>query len=186
MGLDQYVFRVTKPKLEDRVYTAEELGNMGLNKAFYHEAEKDMSLIKELLPYTEIRDVRSHFLNTEKIIQDYNLPSDAYISYMGPNGMKMRGHNEEEQFISQEEIDKKYVLTKELPCYIWHTEEVQYWRKNYELQDWIANVLKKTIENTGYYRLNKTIIHRLNGRFDADVPEESKTKESALFYHEWY
>lgn len=186
MGLDQCVYRVTKPKLANRVYTSEEISDMGLNKAYYHEAENDIDLIKELLPYTEIRDVRGHFLNTEKIIADYNLPKDAYIGYMGPDGMRMRGHNGEEQFISHDEMDKKYILTKDVPCYIWHAEEVAYWRKNYALQDWIPIALKRSVENTGYYRLTKTIIHRLNSRFNADVPEESKTKESALFYWEWY
>ena len=186
MGLDQYVFRVSKPNLEDRVYTAEELGNMGLHKAYYHDAEQDMHLIKELLPYTEIRNVRSNFLNKTQIIADYNLPEDSYVGYMGADGMRMHSPDGVTQFISQEEIDKKYILTEELPCYIWHAEDVAYWRKNYALQDWIPIALKRSVENTGYYRLTKTIIHRLNSRFNADVPEEGKTKESALFYWEWY
>lgn len=189
MGLDQYIYRAKKPKLENKVYTAEELANMNLHKAWAHEVIEDRDLIEQLLPYTQIIQAQSNFLNSKQIIVDYNLPENSYLGYIGPDGIQMYGKDENgnsvSQFITQDEVDKKYVLTETLPCYVWDTEEIQYWRKCYDIQDWIYEHIDG-VQNTGYYMLDADLIREFNKEFDEDIPKEDPDEESALFYYEWY
>lgn len=190
MGLDQSIYRIKKPNLEDRVYTSAEISDLDLRSVAVSDFEENESLFKQLLPYVVKRDVECQFYDKEKMIADYNLPKDSYIWRYTFYDISLCGHNENgervEKTISNEEVEEKYTLTKIVPHYIWYAEEEYYWRKDYEVSDWIANNMKCNVENTGYYRLNKTIISRLNRKFKTDIPEESATKESALFYWEWY
>ena len=179
MGLDQYIFRISKPQLEDRLYKNDELS--GFCKAAAQDFETNECLYKQLKPYVVKRDIECQLYDTEKMIADYNLPKDSYISMYSTNGIRIGG-----QDISHEEVDRKYNKTEVVSHYIWIEKEEAYWRKNYELADWMSKNIKGGTENCGYYRLNKTLIKRLNSKFKANVPAESATEECALFYWEWY
>lgn len=144
-----------------------------------------MGLYNHVEPYAVKRDVICQLYNVKKMIEDYNLPQDSYISVRGPEGIII-GRNGVNQNISDAEIREKYIKTEVIPHYIWKEEEEYYWRKNYELADWMSQNIKGGTENCGYYRLNKTLIKRINSKFKAKVPAESATEESALFYWEWY
>jgi hypothetical protein len=189
MGLDQYIFRVKKPNLEDRVYTHEELGNLCLHSAYLKDVAEAPELIEQLIPYAVVRNVEAQFINKAKIIEDYNLPDNAYISYMSSVEVKYRGKDNDGNDISvtidYNEIEKKYIATEILPCYVWDAEEIQYWRKEYDLQDWIYQNINN-VQNTGYYILNAEMIRELNSLFDEHLPKEDPDDESALFYWEWY
>ena len=71
MGLDMYVYRVRKPKLEERTYTAEEISKMGLSSVNVDEVKHEASLLAQILPYTVVRNVTDGYFNKEKIIEDY-------------------------------------------------------------------------------------------------------------------
>lgn len=194
MGLDMYIYRVRKPQLEERTYTAEELGHMGYSSVGVNYVDAEKSLFEQILPYMVIRNVTDDYINKEKIIVDYNLPEDSYISMMGNDGVKLRGTNDSgesvSQFISMDELDKKYTITKTVPTYIWRTEEEAYWRKHYDLQEWFYNIIEDAhdthVENCGYYVLDADLIAEMNAKFDEHVPEEDPTDDEALVYHEWY
>lgn len=179
MGLDQYVFRISKPQLEEREYISDELS--GYTRVSAKDFETNVGLYKAIKPYAVKRDVICELYDTEKMIADYNLPKDSYIYMYSPNGIRIGG-----QDISSEEVDRKYTKTEVVSHYIWIEKEEAYWRKNYELADWMSQNIKGGTENCGYYRLNKTLINRLNSKFKANVPAESATEECALFYWEWY
>lgn len=188
MGLDQYIFRVKKLELADRLYTSEELSTMGLDKIPAEHFDNEM--YKQLKPYAVKRDVLCKLYDTAKIIEDYNMPNGSHIwSYCG-NEITIGGYDANNQrvdkTITRDEIERKYIKTEIIPYYIFSTEEVWYWRKNYDLAEWLDDNMKCTRENTGYYKLTKTLIKRINSKFKAKIPEESATKESALFYWEWY
>lgn len=190
MGLDQYIYRVKKPQLEERVYKGEEITSTpGMYYTFLRDAEQDFDLIEQLIPYTAIRDVESNFINSKKIREDYNLPENAYISYMSSAEITYTGKDENgnhvERAISMREIEEKYIITSVLPAYIWESEEVQYWRNYYELQDWIYDHIDG-VQNTGYYILDADLIRELNKELYEHVPKEDPDDESALFYWEWY
>lgn len=188
MGLDQYIFRIKKLELADRLYTSEELSEMGLNKIPAEDFHQEM--YEQLKPYAVKRDVLCKFYDVEKMITDYNLPNGSRIwSYCGSE-ITIGGydaHNQRvDKTITRDEIDRKYTKTEIVPHYIFSTEEVWYWRKNYDLAEWLDANIKCKLENTGYYKLTKTLIKRINSKFKAEIPEESATKESAMFYWEWY
>lgn len=190
MGLDQYIYRVRKPQLEERVYTSFEIDSMtNMRRAFLEDAEQEMELIEQLLPYTVIRDVESRFINSKKIFEDYNMPDNAHMCYMSNIEITYAGTDANgkriEHTISMREIEEKYTVTKVLPCYIWESEEIQYWRKHYELQDWIYAHING-VQNTGYYILDNELIREMNKEFDEHIPKEDPDDESALFYWEWY
>ena len=190
MGLDQYIFRIKKLELTDRLYTSEELNSMGFNKIDAESFEECSEMYKQLKPYAVKRDVLCKLYDTAKIIEDYNMPNGSHIwSYCG-NEITIGGYDANNQrvdkTITRDESERKYIKTEIIPHYIFSTEEVWYWRKNYDLAEWLDANLKCSLENTSYYKLTKTLIKRINSKFKAEIPEESATKESALFYWEWY
>lgn len=194
MGLDQYIYRVKKPQLEDRTYTAEEISNMGLASANVDEVKYEASLIAQILPYTVVRNVTDGYINKEKIIKDFNLPKDSYIGMWSARGIDIGAVDDngvyKNAFVSKQDIEEKYTIIKTVPTYIWKMEEEAYWRKHYELQDWFYEAIEDTydehVENCGYYVLNAEMIAEMNARFDEHVPEEDPTDDEALVYHEWY
>lgn len=190
MGLDQYIYRVSKPNLENRMYTAEEIALIGnLHRVSVVDFETKDCLFEELTPYVIKRDVECEFYDVEKMIADYNLPKNSYIWRYSGGGITIGGRDENGKKIDQEifnnEIREKYTKTEIIPCYIWKAEEVQYWRKHYDLQDWIYDSIDE-VENTAYRILSADLIEDLNETFGEDIPTEEPTDKSALFYWEWY
>lgn len=189
MGLDQNIYRIKKPNIDNRVYTTEEISAMGLSKSSVTEFENCVNLLGQLTPYIVKRDVECKFYDVDKMIADYNLPKDSYIWKYGFGGINICGKTENgeriDKAISDNELQEKYIKMETLPHYIWKEEEVQYWRKNYELQDWIYEHIN-TADNTAYCLLNTYLINELNATFGEDIPVEEPTDESALFYWEWY
>lgn len=188
MGLDMWIRRVRKPNLEDKVYTAKEIYDMGYSMASIHETESDSS-IEQLLPYTVVRNVLTDYYDKEKMIADYNLPKGSSIGMYSSEGIRISGINKDgervSQFISDKEISEKYTITKSVPHYIWMESEEAYWRKHYDLQDWFYENLED-VENCGYYILNADLIAEMNEEFNESVVEDDPTDDEALFYHEWY
>jgi hypothetical protein len=171
------------------VYTAEELYGMGYSMADIEEVEQDKSTIEQLLPYTIVRNVLTNYYNKAKMIKDYKLPKNSSIGMYSNTGIQISGFNESgervSQFISTEDIEEKYTITKSVPHYIWKESEEAYWRKHYELQDWFYENLEN-VENCGYYILDADLIAKMNEKFHESVVEDDPTDEEALFYHEWY
>lgn len=190
MGLDQYIYRISKPNLEDKVFTISELGSMGCVPIPATDFEANTNLYRQLKPYTVKRNVERMYYKVAEMIADYNLPSNSYIWYQSFDKIALQGTdvngNSVSQDISTREVNSKYIGTEIVPYYIFSEEEEAYWRKNWDLVDWLEHAMKKPIENTGYYRLNATLIHRINSKFGSHVTEESATEDSAMFYWHWY
>lgn len=189
MGLDQYIYRISKAELEDRVYKVDEFNHTNLSRLSVSDFERDRGLCNQLRPYAVKRNVECKLYDVDKMIEDYSLPKDSYIWRYGGGGITIGGKTEDGESINQditnEEIELKYTKTEIIPYYIWAQEEVQYWRKNYKLQDWAYDNLDG-IDNTAYCVLNSELIEEINYKFDEDIPAEDATEDSALFYWEWY
>ena len=189
MGLDQYIYRIKKLELSERLYTSEELGAMDLNKIVVEDFENHKELYGQLEPYAVKRDVLCKLYDIEKMIADYNLPGNSHIWRYCGNEITISGYDANnqriDQTISYDEINRKYTKTEIIPYYLFSTEEVCYWRKHYDLQDWVYENIDN-VDNTAYCILDTGLIQDLNEIFDADIPVEEPTDESALFYWEWY
>lgn len=91
--------------------------------------------------------------------------------------------------LTQEEIKNQFTDVREEDVLVYSKEEVAYWRKDYDVQDFFHDALGH-VENTGYYRLDESVICDFN--FEAAIsrwqslPIEAPTEDSALFYWEWY
>lgn len=188
MGLDMWIRRVRKPSLDDKVYTTQELYDMGYSVVGVEDIDNDASM-EQLLPYTVVRNVLTDYYDKEKMIADYNLPKNSSIGMCSSEGIRISGFNQDgervSQFISDKDIKEKYTITKSVPNYIWKESEEAYWRKHYSLQDWFYNNLED-VENCGYYILDADLIAEMNATFDESVAEDDPTDDEALFYHEWY
>ena len=129
MGLDQSIYRVSKPDLENKIYTMAEIRQIeNLCSVSVADFNHDIHLLRQLMPYVTKRDVECEFYDVEKMITDYNLPKNSHIWSYGNNGITIGGYDENgsrvDQSISDYEVKNKYIKTDILPHYIWKQEEI--------------------------------------------------------------
>ena len=131
MGLDQYIFRIKKANLEDRIWDTNELKERGCTYA-YTGADDGLSKDAPVIQYAQKLDVRFECYDTKKIIADYNLPEDSRIDWSMLNSIRLIGHRDGEtirQEITNDEVKEKYTVNRVIPCYVWSEDEIAYWRK---------------------------------------------------------
>ena len=69
-------------------------------------------------------------------------------------------------------------------------ENINYWRKDYELQDYISQMFDYDIQNCEYKKLNIDQVYQImdydesNQRMASAIEDE--TEDCAYFYVEWY
>lgn len=186
MGLDMSIYRCSRPIVDDtRIYDREELPGIILS-----EEDIGEDMYAQLAPYCEKVRMLNSYYDMEKIRKDYGFSDHAYISMLSSDGIKVSddcSSKSKEVNLSAKEIKEKYVLDKIEMCYYTSAEEVAYWRKNYDIQDWFHNNLSSTVENTGYYLLDRELLEDFNEEYPNDaVQVEEPNETSALFYWEWY
>lgn len=190
MGLDSYIYRVKKPEgLADKVYSRDELGNMGLH-AILAEYQDD-PLICELKPYCVTVRVESLYINMQSIRDAYDFSEDADVVAQHSDGSivvyeKRPNGIEHSQEISGTEMRDKHLLNLVDEHIVFRKERIAYWRKDYNIEAFFANKHDGGIENTGYYILDLETIKEFNSRFSPKLPEEAPSEDSALYYWEWY
>lgn len=189
MGLDMYVYRIQKPGLDaEKVYDRNEIEGVVL-----HKDEIGEPMYRQLLPYCDELRVIIHYYDLDKIKEDYGL-SEVYVSgysYDDKGGRTfISGVKNGENFraeIEDDVIQEKYIINKEELCYVCHTDEVQYWRKEYDIQDWLHDSIGCNVENTGYYILDEELRSNFNSEFpEVPLPNEKTPDQYAYFYWEWY
>lgn len=185
MGLDMNIYRCRRPVVDDtRIYDREELNGIILNEEDIKE-----EMYAQLIPYcVKVRILNSYY-DMEKIRKDYGLSDQAHICMLSYEGIGISNHPNKSKDIkiSREEINEKYTLNKIEMCYFTETEEVAYWRKNYDIQGWFHDNISSNVENTGYYLLDEELLEDFNAAYPDDaVQVEAPDETSALFYWEWY
>ena len=158
MGLDSYVFRVTKPEgLEDRVYSLDEIKALGLSA--YLAKYQDEPIFRELKPYCVKVRIDAPYINLQSIREAYGFGEDAdvvaqcsdgtiTVSERRPDGSYHR------QEISGAEMREKHLVNRVEVHNAFRKERVAYWRKDYEIEDFFMEKHEYGIENTGYYILD--------------------------------
>ena len=184
MGLDMAIRRVSKPRLEEgMVYDFEELDGICLRDEF-----KKNPAYCQVLPYTLPAEVRTEYCDLKKIIEDYGLASNSYISMYSTAGIRVsEPYSQKKVDISWEDAGSMYTYATVETCYICDCEDVRNWRKAYDIQDWFHEHLECEIENTGMYLLSDDVIKAFNGAFpEFAISSEEIDPEKPLFYWEWY
>lgn len=184
MGLDMEIRRISKPHVDDSViYDRVDIGGIILD-----EDELKEPMYRQLAPYVQQIQVRSQYYDMEKIRKDYKLSDDSYISMMSAYRIAITDRETKKTVeISNEDIERKYTIERVEKRFVCDSEEVWYWRKAYDIQDWFHENIDGEVENTGFYILSVEQVLNFNkvfreDRFGAEEPDE----ESALFYWEWY
>lgn len=110
-------------------------------------------------------------------VSDFSLKGDKFIVEVlfrsDPETIKIPNNDIRDKY-SYSQIDNMYAV---------EMTEVNYWRKNYKLQDAFYNELG-FVENTGYHKVNSDFIERQNLLPDGE--EYSLLDGEAFFYYEWY
>ena len=184
MGLDMEIRRISKPHKEDSVvYNSYDIQGVILT-----EEELTDPMYRQLAPYTQPMLVRSQYYDMEKIRKDYHLSDDSYISALNAFRISVTDRKTKKTVdISSNEIEQKYTLELVQKRFVCESEEVKYWRKAYDIQDWFHEHIEDVVENTGFYILSGKLLLQFNKAFREDaIPAEEPDEESALFYWEWY
>lgn len=191
MGLDQYLYRVSKigdglaKRLEGK-NTSDVSGYFILGRE-YIEDEEIQRTFKDLLPYfTKVRMLRTE-IDLDRIRRDNGIPQDAYWI----DSRHVGNERSEITFALPDGTDKtvewdaqRYTFEEPFDAYVCQKEEVYYWRKAYDVQDYIYDALKPTdVENCGYYLLSPDIINDMVERGFIDYCFDDS---GDIFYHEWY
>lgn len=189
MGLDMYVYSVHKPDLDTgKVYDRSDLKGTVIG-----EDEINEPMFRQLIPYCEKVRVVNHYYNMEKIGEDYDLTDARLGGWSCGDGTSITticGYKDgvrKSVEIPDDLIESKYTIDREEICYVCEEEEVHYWRKAYDIQDWFHDHIKEPVENTGYYILSEKMLKAFNRKFPQDkLPVEAPDETSALVYWEWY
>lgn len=186
MGLDMEIRRIYKPNYDpDKIYERKDI----IDGRIFSEEEIECPAFRQLAPYCQKLMIRTFHYDMEKIRADYRLSDSASISCIGSTGIVMfdRQKRNKSVSVSDDLIREKYTLEKVEECFVCLLDEVRYWRKAYDIQEWFYENLEEEIENTGYYRLSEEILEKFNEAWPDDAIEvEDLDEESALFYWEWY
>lgn len=209
MGLDMHLYAISRITAEEaEKYNGKPIDDIyddGISVINVDKSDKeDMEMIRGIMPYlTKVTAVGS-FLNVDKVRTENSIPDDAYISgesfsseyteYMFRND---KGFHKSVQ-IENSKLYSDYALHPMIEVYLFHKREIHYWRKYYELQSYIYDMLEEEngvyVMNCGYYPLTDGQIEEINeylkdhpygnGRVD-EIPERN-TEDEAIVYWEWY
>lgn len=184
MGLDMEIRRVTNPNLDDSVI----YNNQDISLVLLDKDELEMPMYRQLAPYVQLIQVRSQYYDMEKIRKDYDLSDASYISMMSAYRIAVTDREKKKTVeIDDYDIKTKYTVERVEPKYACQTEEVRYWRKAYDIQEWFHEHIEEDVENTGFYILSGAMLLAFNKAFPEDRIEAIEPdEEEALFYWEWY
>ena len=185
MGLDMWLRKVQKPEMDlSSIKTVEDASNAGLT---YIEKENlDTPAYEDLKDYVVTRTLAVEKIDLKKIMNDYDLDVIVGRSKCRDN-FGFSAKNGKKATISKKEMEEKYVFTEQQEFGLFQEEEVYYWRKAYDIQDFFYE--RHNVENCGYHAISKYDIEYLNEVFDEEVPTDcvdELNENEALFYHEWY
>ena len=191
MGLDQYLYRVSK--IDDGLAKRIEGKNRRDLQEYFIldsegvESDETQRMLKDLLPYlTKVKMLRTG-IDIERAKKDNNVEMDydwIGYHYSGDKraGLWFIGNVGAEELV---ECDvEQYEYEEPFEAYVCQKEEVYYWRKAYEVQDYVYDALKPTqVENCGYYLLSPDIINDMVERGFIDYCFDDS---GDILYHEWY
>ena len=196
MGLDMYLYKAKRPeyKKDEEFIDIEWLKRRGFTCIM---KEKINELEKALVPYCKEEAVMVKLLDKRQMILDYGCDPDSSelcMTFYTNNkvGYTIYSENEEpkEFKLTIEELAEKYEFESLEDVYVIRLENINYWRKDYELQDYISQMFDYDIQNCEYKKLNIDQVYQImeydesNQRMASAIEDE--TEDCAYFYVEWY
>lgn len=184
MGLDQYMFRVNKVKGVRKGRCYERDDSLLSNCIFIPADEIEEEMYVALKPFATPIKMSEQVYNMERIRKDYGLSDDAYIgSFIGGNITV--SDKEKRVEISEAEIHEKYITSVFRDVYVAQSEEIYYWRKDYQISDFLNDAIGP-VENCGFYAVNRDVAVDLL-EYDGSInPNDFPETDSNVMYHEWF
>jgi hypothetical protein len=139
----------------------------------------------------------SSAINMDKIRKDYNLKETANIASLCSvidketknitSEYQIRDDKDEsvDIGISETQIKDKYTTVDYQKKYVCKCEQLYYWRKNYEISDFL-NEEFINLENCGFYPIDRTLAEYLQDIDRKINPLDFPETDSNIMYHEWY
>ena len=187
MGLDMYIYKASKPtEINDSIiHNYQNLSDKGYSMYDVSDVENE-AWFAALMPFcVKVRCVAEYY-DIARIAEAYELGENAHWCGFGPDGTYFIGSNKEVA-ISDEEV-QKFCIEKEKEWYVTSIDEVDYWRKNYKLQEALYKAYNKkgiAVENCGYYKLDDEILEIIKKLSGHECNLDMYNTET-LMYHEWY
>lgn len=192
MGLDMFLYGVKRVKEEDvpSVVTEEWIENTGLRNA-----DIDRINAKDLLPYSVVRTVLAKVTDYDKIKRAYGIPENAIHGGWCCSSSKGfvlffydEEHNQAVVSTTKKELDEKFTKTVEKKAIVFSIEELAYWRKNYDLQDFFYENLESP-GNVTFSELSQETLGKLKSwlsRRNLDKQKIFSKGYDAKMYYEWW
>ena len=203
MGLDMYLFRISKLNNEDiqevDKMSAQDLDESGYFVVTWNEGdERNDNLLRYVKPYMHFVKRDQSYINMLSLKEACGVPENARKTGEAwgevNHELWFRDENNKQYkvelntFLQDSGNRKKVVETHQDNIGVCKKWEVAYWRKAYDLRDALHLHSEVPIENCGYYVLNHDMIEDIV-KDRPDLEEELKqgdTEDSGIFYHEWY
>lgn len=142
MGLDQYIFHVTKTHYDEQhTFNRSDLSDHVLIPA----GEIDLPMYACLKPYCQKLKVLNEYYDVAKMRADHGLSDDAFIWRYTADSITI-GDGKHDVEIDDETVRQKYTIQKVEEEYVCHTHEVYYWRKAYDVRETWMRFRKKSNE----------------------------------------
>jgi hypothetical protein len=193
MGLDQYIYRISKITEEDIAnIKSGSVKQFAIIDLYTPEEEELVELIKDYI-YIEERDVECY--NRDKVKDYFNIPDSAYLMSASQSGGSYIWRFKESNSDKTYEVDvysvtdkSKVSVTKHIKTAYIKETEIGYWRKDYKLREKMYNACDHAIRNCGYYPLNKEMIKIVRRDKTQIISREelTSTKDVIICYLEWY
>ena len=192
MGLDSYIFKVKAPTAEQmrrvKYCTWDNIGEkLNLTAIAVDDFKNLPDHIAELSAYGKPAVLPRVIFQFENWCIDHGLDSEKVNGWWsGPTGFNIFVGSEdgsEEFHISLDEI-KSYEAEIQQQAILFSSDEIQFWRKNYKVQDYFYE--NYNIDNCKYVEITKDDLKYIRDRIDAYTSVPKLAEDEHLFYYEWY
>lgn len=194
MGLDQYLYKVSEvTDRELKMLQYRSIYNLPSTKrcSFCAIPCNDSNSIAEIKHLCKKAMFIESYTDMEQICLDFNIPKDAYYTGFVSSSEGYRytftyDGKEAKVQLSEQEMDK-YTLYCPVECYVYKTQKIAYWRKNYTLDDAMRTSSQKGVENCKYVICNEKMLQLAvdEGVSYEDITIEDNEK-SEICYYVWY
>jgi hypothetical protein len=217
MGLDMYMYKVDRlAESEAARLNQMDSDDVGGCYSPYHYIRKDVvdenpEPYSDLIPFFRQVKLLTQEFNYAKCFKDHHIhPNEEIVgSHQSSKSIGFLFANGHRLELSDDEFEK-YIDSVDRDFYIWKAEEVAYWRKAYDLHDFLetsrilirGHQMRKngtnpteedlhnwTTANCGYYLLSEEEKQALeNYLHDRDMEpiDELHAQSANLFYHAWW
>ena len=198
MGLDMYIYKMSKltdeevKQIEGKKF--DDIIQKNTNYAFIPRADKecDMGSEKTLLSILKPTTILDDYIDMEKLKKETKVPKTAFLTgrCISKNGGtfifrwgKTRRRSKEINLKFSELVN--FVISKPVNVLVCKKQEVQYYRKHYDLQEALYEISSVPIENVSYIAMTDEMIEAVY-RFDDEFKMPEMNEGDMLAYYEWY